>query len=129
MPENEDRTECDLFWVGRSKDDLMGFPQDVIQRFGYSLHLMQQGENPSGVKPFKGIGSGVNEIVIRYDKEAYRCVQVVNLGGSIYVLHAFHKKSTKGINTPKKEVDLIKQRYQQALEAAKEIEQEKNDEK
>lgn len=100
-----------------------------MKAVGYSLHLMQQGIRPTGVKPFKGVGSGVNEIVVRHDKETYRCVQVVNLGGNIYVLHAFHKKSTKGINTPKKEVDLIKQRYKEAVESAKKLEEEKNNEK
>ena len=64
-------------------------------------------------------GSGVIEIAIKYDNKAYRCIQAVQLGKNIYVLHAFVKKSKKGIKTPKQDIDLIKKRYQQALELAK----------
>ena len=68
---------------------------------------------------FKGVGSGVFEIALRYDAEAYRTVLAVQLGKKIYVLHAFQKKSTKGIKTTKHDVDLINQRYAEAKERAK----------
>jgi phage-related protein len=74
---------------------------------------------PKDAKPFKGVGSGVLEIALRYDKEAYRTVLAVQLGKKIYVLHAFQKKSRKGIETPKQDVDLIKQRYKEVQELAK----------
>lgn len=74
---------------------------------------------PKDAKPFKGVGSGVIEITLKYDKEAYRCVQAVQLGEKIYVLHAFQKKAKKGISTPKQHVDLIKKRYKEAQELAK----------
>ena len=73
---------------------------------------------PRDAKPFKGVGSGVIEIALRHDAEAYRTVLAVQLGRKIYVLHAFQKKSKKGIATPKHEVDLIKQRYKEAKELA-----------
>jgi phage-related protein len=69
--------------------------------------------------PFKEVGSGVFEIALRYDAEAYRTVLAVQLGKKIYVLHAFHKKSMKGIATSKSDVDLIKKRYAEAKERAK----------
>lgn len=82
--------------------------------------LIQFGGMPKDAKPFKGIGpAGVIEIAIKYDKEAYRCVQAIQLGKKIYVLHAFQKKSKKGTATPQKDVDLIKDRYEQAVELAK----------
>ena len=59
--------------------------------------------------PLRGIGSGVWEIVARYDTDTYRAVYTVKIGEKIYVLHAFQKKSTRGIRTPKREIDLIKQ--------------------
>ena len=34
--------------------------------------------------------------------------------GALYVLHAFQKKSKKGIATPKEELDLIRQRLAEA---------------
>jgi phage-related protein len=73
---------------------------------------------PKDAKPFKGVGSGVIEIALRHDAEAYRTVLAVQLGRKIYVLHAFQKKSKKGIATPKHDVDLIKQRYKEAKELA-----------
>ena len=33
-----------LFWIGSSKRDLMKFPDDVKELFGYALHLAQHGE-------------------------------------------------------------------------------------
>ena len=59
------------------------------------------------------------EIVARHDTDTYRAVYTVNIGEKIYVLHAFQKKSTRGIRTPKREIDLIKQRLAiaQKLEA------------
>jgi phage-related protein len=66
-------------------------------------------------KPFKGVGSGVYEIVKRYDTDTYRAVYAVKIGEKVYVLHAFQKKSKKGIKTPQSDVDLIKQRYKDAL--------------
>lgn len=86
---------------------------------GDELQLIQFGEMPKDAKPFKGLGGGIIEIALKYDKEAYRCVQAVQLGQKIYVLHAFQKKSKKGIATPQKDVDLIKQRYKEATELAK----------
>lgn len=74
---------------------------------------------PKDAKAFKGVGSGVIEIALKYDKEAYRCVQAVQLGETIYVLHAFQKKAKKGLATPKQDVDLIKQRYKEAKELEK----------
>jgi phage-related protein len=71
---------------------------------------------PKDAKPFKGIGSGVIEIALRHDGEAYRMVLALQLGRTIYVLHAFQKKSKRGIATPKQDVDLIEQRYKEAKE-------------
>ncbi len=79
---------------------------------------LQYGGIPKDAKPFKGIGSGVIEIVLRHDGEAYRTVVALRIGGAIYVLHAFQKKSKKGVATPKQHVDLIKQRYKEAKELA-----------
>jgi phage-related protein len=61
----------------------------------------------------------VIEIALRHVGNAYRTVVAVQLGERIYVLHAFQKKSKKGIATPKHEVDLIKQRYAEAKELAR----------
>ena len=108
-----------LVWVGSSKKDLLGFPSEVRKLIGDELQFIQFGGFPKDAKPFKGVGSGIFEIAIRYDTDAYRAVIAVQLGTKIYVLHAFQKKSKKGIMTPKQDVELIKQRYLKAREPAK----------
>jgi phage-related protein len=108
-----------VVWLGSSKKNMREFPKQVRSDIGAALFAAQCGETAEHVKPFKGIGSGVFEIVDRYDKEAYRLVYGVKIGENLYVLHAFHKKSKSGIATPKPDVDLIKQHYKEAQEHAK----------
>jgi phage-related protein len=108
-----------VVWIGTSKKNLQDFPKDVQKLIGDELQLIQFGAIPTNTKPFKGIGSGVFEIAIRYATDAYRAVLVVQLGEKIYILHSFQKKAKKGIATPKMDVDLIKQRYSEAKELAK----------
>ena len=107
-----------VVWLGNSKRNIQTFPEEVQKRIGDELQLIQFGEMPKDAKPFKGVGSGVFEITLKYNKETYRCVQVVQLGHIIFVLHAFQKKAKRGIATPQKDVDLIKQRYKEAKELA-----------
>jgi phage-related protein len=108
-----------VVWIGTSKKNLQDFPKDVQKLIGDELQLIQFGAIPTNTKPFKGVGSGVFEIAIRYATDAYRAVLAVQLGEKIYILHSFQKKAKKGIATPKMDVDLIKQRYSEAKELAK----------
>jgi phage-related protein len=107
-----------LVWLRNTRSTVQAFPARARKIIGDELQLIQFGGMPKDAKPFKGVGSGVIEIALRHDAEAYRTVLAVQLGGRIYVLHAFQKKSKKGIATPKHEVDLIKQRYKEAKELA-----------
>jgi phage-related protein len=108
-----------LVWMGDSRKNIREFPEDVQKSVGYALQLVQAGETPMEAKPFKGVGSGVYEIVKRYDTDTYRAVYAVKIGEKVYVLHAFQKKSKQGIKTPQADVDLIKQRYKDAQEREK----------
>jgi phage-related protein len=108
-----------IAWLGDSKKNLKEFPQKVRSSIGSALFAAQCGQMAEHVKPFKAVGSGVFEIVSCYNKDAYRLVYGVQIGKKIYVLHAFQKKSKHGIATTKQDVDLIKQRYKEALEDAK----------
>jgi phage-related protein len=108
-----------LVWLGNSLRNLRNFPAEAKKTIGDELQLIQFGGMPRDSKPFKGVGSGVFEIALKHAGEAYRTVLAVQLGRKIYVLHAFQKKSKKGIATPKPDVDLIKQRYKEAKELAK----------
>ncbi|MUH01770.1 type II toxin-antitoxin system RelE/ParE family toxin [Scytonema sp. UIC 10036] len=118
MVDGEDIPEVPLrplVWMGDARKNIREFPSEVQKAVGYALQLVQAGKTPLDAKPFKGVGSGVYEIVKRYDTDTYRAVYAVKIGEKIYVLHAFQKKSTKGIKTPQTDVDLIKQRYKDAL--------------
>jgi phage-related protein len=107
-----------IVWLGNSRRNIHDFPPAARRLIGGELQLLQYGGMPKDAKPFKGVGSGVIEIALRHDGEAYRTVVALQLGRTIYVLHAFQKKSKKGIVTPKQDVDLIKQRYKEAKELA-----------
>lgn len=108
-----------VVWLGNSRKNILEFPAKVRKLIGDELQLIQFGGMPKDAKAFKGVGSGVIEIAIKFDREAYRCVQAVQLGKKIYVLHAFQKKSSSGIKTPQKDIDLIKQHYNDAKELEK----------
>jgi phage-related protein len=118
MVDSEDVPEVPLrplIWMGDSRKNIRAFPLEVQKAVGYALQLVQAGETPLDAKPFKGVGSGVYEIVKRYNTDTYRAVYAVKIGEKVYVLHAFQKKSKRGIKTPQADVDLIKQRYKDAL--------------
>jgi len=103
--------EKELVWVGSSRKDLQDFPKEVRSVFGVALFWAQKGGKHPQAKPLKGFkGAGVVEIVEDFDTDTYRCVYTVKFANKIYVLHAFQKKSKKGIETPKPDIDLIKER-------------------
>jgi len=104
-------------WVGSSKEDLSGFPEDVRRRVGGALWDAQIGGKAPYTKPLKGFGdAAVLEIVDDFDGDTFRAVYTVRFAEVIYVLHAFQKKSRRGIATPKAELDLIEQRLKRARE-------------
>jgi len=115
-----------VVWLGDSKRSLRDFPDGAQKLLGDELQLIQFGGMPRDAKPFKGIGSGVFEIALRYASDAYRVVLAVQIGRQIYILHAFQKKSKRGTETPKRDVDLIKRRYNEAQELAHDYEKAKN---
>lgn len=109
-----------LEWVGSSKKDLLAMPSDVVDVFGYALHLAQHGGKHPHSKPLKGFGSaGVLEVVEDDDGSTYRAVYTVKFENAVYVLHCFQKKSHKGIATPKQDLDLIHDRLTQAQQHAR----------
>ena len=109
-------------WVGDSRAQLQRFPNQVRKDIGHLLYLVQTGQTPPSAKPMRGIESGVFEIVRDYATNTYRAVYTVKIGRSLYVLHAFQKKSKRGIATPKRDIDLIKRRLRRAKEMAEQEE-------
>ncbi len=107
------RTIKPAVFVGSSRKDLQGFPAPVRSEIGQALFEVQVGEHPSNARPLKGL-SGVLEIRDNFDGDTYRAVYTVRFQGVMYVLHAFQKKSTSGISTPQRHMDLIRQRLRDA---------------
>lgn len=103
-----------VIWMGDSLDVLREFPATVQDEVGYALYLAQIGRGHIDAKPLKGFGSGVLEVVSDHRGDTFRAVYTVRLAATVYVLHAFQKKSTKGIATPRRELNLVKARLKLA---------------
>ena len=106
--------EKPLHWVGSAKKDYQAFPQEVQADIGYALGLAQLGGKHPHVKPWKGEGPGVFEVVEDHRGDTYRAVYTVRFAGVVYVLHSFQKKSKSGIKTPQDDVRLIAERLKRA---------------
>lgn len=107
-----------LIWRGNSKSNFAAFPLTVQREMGYALFVAQMGERHSTkAKTLGGFaGATVVEVRERHDGNAYRAVYTVRFAEAVYVLHAFQKKSKKGIATPKEEIDLIEKRLKDLIE-------------
>jgi phage-related protein len=100
-----------LFWIGSSRKDVREFPTEVRRDIGQALYAAQLGDTDPAAKPLKGFGATtVMEIVDRHDTDTYRAVYTTELEGTIYMLHAFQKKSKRGTSTARRDISLIKKR-------------------
>ena len=106
-----------LIWLGDSKEVLSAFPPGVKKSLGHALHLAQMDSKAIHAKPMQGFdAASVLEIVEDDDGNTYRAVYTVKFRDVVYVLHAFQKKSKRGIATPKAVMDLIRQRLKAATD-------------
>ena len=103
-----------VVWMGDSLDELRDFPPQVRDEMGFALYRAQLGSKHLAAKPLRGFGSGVVEVVSDHRGDTFRSVYTVRFATAVYVLHAFQKKSTKGIATPSRELDLVRSRLKQA---------------
>src|SRR5438876_5529638 len=106
--------EKPLYSMGSSKRDLMTFPDPVRDSVGAALSVAQFGGKHPAVKPWKGEGPGVLEVVEDAAEGTYRVVYTVRFAEAIYVLHAFQKKSPSGIRTARGDIELVRRRLQAA---------------
>lgn len=104
-----------LFWEGSSKKDFKEFPIPVQKDMGVALFVVQLGGMPEAAKPWKGLGPGVYELVDDHRGDTFRAVYTVRMGDAVHVLHAFQKKSTSGIATPRTDVERIEKRLKVVL--------------
>src|SRR5277367_1381568 len=112
-----------VVWVGSSHKDLFEFPDAVQDHVGYALYVAQRGARHRDSKPLSGFaGAGVLEVVSDYRGDTFRAVYTLRYAGTVFVLHAFQKKSKTGKETPRREMELVQQRLKEAEQIAKEIE-------
>ena len=105
-----------ISWIKGALKDFQTFPEDVQEQMTTALRLAAHGEKADRAKPMQGLGSGVFEIALPYRGNAYRAVYAVQMGEDVWVIHAFQKKSTHGIKTPKPEIDVIRARLKRLRE-------------
>lgn len=105
-----------ISWIKAARKDFEAFPARAIDRALDALTIVADGGTPDVAKPLAGLGAGVWELAIKERGDAYRVVYALQLGDDVWVVHAFQKKSTKGISTPLHEIDLVRDRIKRLKE-------------
>ncbi len=105
-----------ISWLTPARKAFDGFPVGTREVFIDALSVAAEGGKAGIAKPMKGLGSGVFEIALPYRGNAFRVVYAVQFDDDMWVVHAFQKKSTQGIETPKHDIDLIKDRLKRLKE-------------
>ena len=110
------RTTRPISWVSAACKEFESFPDGAQAICLAALTIAAEGGKADIAKPLKGLGSGVMEIALPYRGNAFRMVYVVQIDTELWVVHAFQKKSTHGIKTPRHEIDLIASRVKRLKE-------------
>lgn len=103
-------------WIRAALKEFQTFPEGAQSVCLTALTIAAEGGKTDIAKPMHGMGPGLFEIALPFRGDAFRVVYAVQLGEEIWVVHAFQKKSKRGIKTPKREIDLIKERLQRLRE-------------
>lgn len=112
----ETRKTRPVSWVKAALRDFEKFLEGAQSVCLAALTIAAEGGKADIAKPLHGLGSGVMEIALPFDKDAYRVVYALQLGNDVWVVHAFQKKSTQGIKTPQREIELVKDRLKRLKE-------------
>ena len=110
------RTTRPVSWIKAALREFESFPDGAKSVCLTALTVAAEGGTADIAKPMRGMGSGVFEIALPFRGEAFRLVYAVQLAHELWVVHAFQKKSTHGIKTPQREIDLIKERLKRLKE-------------
>ncbi len=108
-----------ISWLAGALRDYRGFPPSVQEIADDALTEIAEGGTPDFAKPLAGLASGVWELAIKARGDAWRVVYALKLADAIWVIHAFQKKSKRGIATPKQDIDLIQERLKRLTEQLK----------
>jgi phage-related protein len=109
-----------VLWIKAALKDFQEFPDEAQLICLRALTIAGEGGKADIAKPMHGLGSGVFEIALAHRGDAFRVVYAVQLGDALWVIHAFQKKSTRGIKTPKHQIDLIEDRIKRLKQTLKE---------
>ena len=86
-------------------------------------YVAQRGGKHRDTKTLSGFGgAGVLEVMTDFRGDTFRAVYTVRYSAAVYVLHAFQKKSRKGRQTPRREIELVQHRLREAGQMAEEAE-------
>ena len=105
-----------ISWIRVALKEFETFPEGARSICLAALTIAAEGGKADIAKPMHGLGSGVFEIALPFRGDAFRVVYALQLAEEIWVVHTFQKKSTQGIKTPKREIDLIKDRLKKLKE-------------
>jgi phage-related protein len=105
-----------ISWIKAARKDFEEFPAEAQTICLTALTIAVENGKADIAKPLKGLGAGVFEIALPFRGNAFRVVYAVQIADEIWVLHAFQKKSTQGIKTPQREIDLIESRLKKLEE-------------
>lgn len=111
------RTQRKISWIKAARKDFEEFPKAVQEDFRDILSFAADGNMPKIAKPMKGLGTGIFEIALRHQGDAYRTIYAVQIGDELWVIHAFQKKSKISTKTSKHDIDLIRKRIKKLKEA------------
>ena len=110
------RSTRPVSWIKPALREFEKFPEAVKSTCLTVLTIAAEGGKADIAKPMQGLGSGVFEIALAHRGDAFRVVYAVQLGQDIFVVHAFQKKSVRGVKTPKFEIDLVRDRLRRLRE-------------
>lgn len=110
------RTTRPISWIRAALKEFETFPQGARSICLAALTIAAEGGKADIAKPVHGLGSGVFDLALPFRGDAFRMICALQLAEEIWVIHAFQKKSTQGIKTPKREIDLIKDRLKRLKE-------------
>lgn len=103
-------------WIRPALKEFRTFPEGAQSICLAALTIAAEGGKADIAKPMHGLGSGVFEIALPFQGDAFRVIYTVQIADEIWVVHAFQKKSTQGIKTPQREIDLIRDRLRRLKE-------------
>jgi phage-related protein len=112
----EARKTRPVSWIKAALKEFQDFPEGARSICLAALTIAAEGGKADIAKPMRGVGSGVFEIALPFRGDAFRVIYAVQLADEVWVVHAFQKKSTQGVKTPIREVDLIKDRLKRLKE-------------